>query len=61
MNSKRSHKIFALVMLIMIVASVVATAALSIYNVYDYKHQQQLKEDALAAIDAVSETASEAA
>lgn len=60
MNTKRSHKIFSLVMLILIVSSIVASASLAIYNVYDYKHQQKLQEEAYAALaEATSETASE--
>ncbi|WOO88235.1 hypothetical protein R2F61_04735 [Mollicutes bacterium LVI A0078] len=58
MNTKRSHKIFSLVMLILIVATVVATAILSAYNVYEYKQQQKLQEAAYAAIE---ESASEEA
>ncbi len=61
MNTKRSHKIFSLVMLILIVSSIVASASLAIYNVYDYKHQQKLQEEALAALEAsTSEATSEA-
>lgn len=62
MNTKRSHKIFSLVMLIMITATVVASAGLAIYNVYDYKHQKKLQEEAYAALaEAASETTSEEA
>ncbi len=59
MNTKRSHKIFSLVMLILILGTVVASAALALYNVYDYKHQQKLQEEAYAALAeaAASETA----
>ncbi len=56
MNTKRSHKIFALVMLILIVASAVATAAVAAYNVYDYKQQQKAYDE---LITAASETSSE--
>lgn len=41
MNTKKGHKLFALIMLILIVASVVATAVVTAYNVYDFKKQQE--------------------
>lgn len=54
MNTKKSHKIFSLIMLILIISSIVATASVAIYNIYDYKHQQTLREEALSAISAAS-------
>lgn len=60
MNTKKSHKIFAIVMLVLMVGSVVASAGLALYNVVDYKEQQKAKEElATALADASSESTSE--
>lgn len=62
MNTKKSHKLFSLVMLILIVGTVVASASIAAYNIYDYKKEQKLKADAIAALaDASSEAGSEQA
>ncbi len=57
MNTKRSHKIFSLVMLILIVATVVAATAVAMYNVYDYKQQQKAYDELLSAASEVSSEA----
>lgn len=60
MNTKKSHKIFSLIMLILILSSVVATTSVAIYNVYDFKHQEKLNDEAQSDTDtASSDVASE--
>lgn len=59
MNTKRSHKIFSLVMLILILGSIVASAGIGIYNVYNIKHQMKLIDEATASSAVSSEVASE--
>lgn len=55
MNTKRSHKIFSLIMLVLIVATVVASASVAIYNIYEYKQQMKLQEDMYSALNDASE------
>lgn len=57
MNTKKSHKIFSLVMLILIVATVVAATAVAVYNMYDYKQQQKAYDELLSATSEVSSEA----
>lgn len=64
MNTKRSHKIFAIVMLVLMVGSIVASAGVALYNVVDYKAQKKAQEEVATALaesasEATSETASE--
>lgn len=47
MNSKKSHKIFAFIMLVLIIGTVVASALITSYNMYKYKQQQDLQQEIL--------------
>ncbi len=49
MNTKKSHKIFSLVMLILIVGSIATAAVVSTYNVIEYQHQLKQAEESQAA------------
>lgn len=59
MNTKKSHKIFSLIMLVLIVASVVASAGIAVYNIYEYNKEMKLQEDLYAGLNTEAADSSE--
>ncbi len=50
MDTQKSYKVFSLVMLILIIGSIVSVAIVSIFNVYEYKHEQKLKQEVISSL-----------